>query len=122
MLNDTALPPPASALPSALADVVAIAHNVVQAQNGSAAAGPTPLVQTPGVAAGDPASLGVAVLLANWTGVGQSDGLDYGTAARAQLEYLLNDVPRTSDGAISHRADEVQLWCVRPRPHRHEDS
>ncbi|KAL4076573.1 Six-hairpin glycosidase-like protein [Scleroderma yunnanense] len=61
-------------------------------------------------AAGDPASIGVAVLLTNWTGQGKVDGLDYAEAARDQLEFLLMNVPRTSDGAISHRTDEVQLW------------
>ncbi|KAF5393863.1 hypothetical protein D9757_000293 [Collybiopsis confluens] len=81
-------------------------------------------------AVGDPASLGVAVLLANWT---QSDGSNwtYATAASEQLDYLLNYAPRTGcfsvsiifqifslpastftdTGAISHRADEIQLWA-----------
>lgn len=61
-------------------------------------------------AAGDPASIGVAVLLANWTGLGGLDGLDYAGAATSQLEYLFEVVPRTSDGAISHRVAQVQLW------------
>ena len=63
----------------------------------------------------------MAVLLANWTRTNVSDQ-SFSEAAQGQLTYLLNDAPRTSDGAISHRADEVQLWCVRPRPHRPEDS
>ena len=54
--------------------------------------------------------IGVAVLLANWTGQGSSDGLDYAGAAQAQLDYLLEKVPRSSDGAISHRVENVQLW------------
>lgn len=58
-------------------------------------------------AAGDPASIGVAVLLANWTGL---QGADYAGAATAQMRYLMNSVPKTSDGAISHRVSEVQLW------------
>ena len=74
--------------------------------------GPQPLIggTTSGEAAGDPASIGVAVLLANWTGAGAGDKLDYAGAARDQLEYLLEKVPRTSDGAISHRVESVQLW------------
>jgi len=48
-------------------------------------------------AAGDPASLGVAVLLANAsTGNGEVNGVGYGDAARDELEYLLNDVPKVS--------------------------
>ncbi|KAG2013357.1 glycosyl hydrolase family 88 [Coprinopsis cinerea AmutBmut pab1-1] len=57
----------------------------------------------------DPASLGTAVLLANWTRW-NSDDSRYGSAAYHQLDYLLKDAPRTREGAISHRADEVQLW------------
>lgn len=55
----------------------------------------------------DPASLGVIILIANWTG--QKDG-DYAGAAKSQLDYLLNDAPRDSNGAISHRSEKVQLW------------
>jgi hypothetical protein len=53
----------------------------------------------------------MSVLLANWTGQG-NETVDFGGAARDQLQFLLEDVPRTSDGAISHRVAEVQLWCV----------
>ena len=72
--------------------------------------GPQPLIQGDG-SAGDPASIGFAVLLANWTG--QDAGqIDYAGAAKDQLDYLLLDVPKTSDGAISHRVYEAQLWYV----------
>lgn len=48
-------------------------------------------------AAGDPPSLGVAVLLANAsTNNGEVDGARYGDAAEEQLRYLLYDVPRVS--------------------------
>ncbi|KAJ7905504.1 glycoside hydrolase family 105 protein [Mycena olivaceomarginata] len=43
-------------------------------------------------------------------GQGSGDGVDYAKAAQSQLEYTLNVVPRTSDGAISHRVAQVQLW------------
>ena len=59
--------------------------------------------------AGDPASLGIAVLLANWTVVARNKSL-YGLAAAQQLNFLLTQAPRTPDGAISHRSDKVQLW------------
>ncbi|KAJ7774595.1 Six-hairpin glycosidase-like protein [Mycena maculata] len=110
VFSSTGLPPPAS-VPSntttAIAPVFSIAHNVVSALKNTT--GPQPLIAGDG-AAGDPASIGVAVLLANWTGLGAADGLNYSAAAQDQLDYLLNVVPHTSDGAISHRVAQVQLW------------
>ncbi len=47
--------------------------------------------------------------MANWTRSDLSDK-SYATAATAQLNYLLNTAPKTKDGAISHRAEQVQLW------------
>ena len=48
-------------------------------------------------AAGDPASLGVAVLMTNQsTDNAQVKGIGYGTAATEELQYLLYDVPRVS--------------------------
>lgn len=69
-----------------------------------------PLVANDG-AVGDPASIGVAVLLANWT-TSNSSNIAYATAAGEQLVYLLYDAPRSDSGAISQRADQVQLWYV----------
>ncbi|PIL32528.1 hypothetical protein GSI_05231 [Ganoderma sinense ZZ0214-1] len=113
VLNSTGLPPPKSSPPSSLDEVFSIAHSVVGSLNGTGTSTISqPLIggTTSGEAAGDPASIGVAVLLANWTGQGSSDGLDYAGAAQAQLNYLLEKVPRSSDGAISHRIENVQLW------------
>lgn len=56
-------------------------------------------------AAGDPASLGVSAIL-----LGQSDSTYIGAAQR-QGDYLLNQVPRYSNGAISHRPDVAELWA-----------
>lgn len=56
-------------------------------------------------AAGDPASLGVSALL-----LGQSDG-KFIDASNREADYLLNDVPRFSNGAISHRPDVAELWA-----------
>ncbi|KIY45919.1 hypothetical protein FISHEDRAFT_76154 [Fistulina hepatica ATCC 64428] len=67
-----------------------------------------PLIANDG-SAGDPASLGVSVLLANWTRSDLSI-TTWADDAEDQLDYLLYDAPRTSEGAISHRADQVQLW------------
>ncbi|KAG6919278.1 hypothetical protein DXG01_007410 [Tephrocybe rancida] len=60
--------------------------------------------------AADPASIGVAVLLANWTRSDPSTTV-FASAASGQLEQLLHHVPRSDKGAISHRQDEVQLWA-----------
>lgn len=109
VLNDSALPPSQGQAPSSLDEVVSIARSVVKSR-ASNVTGSQPLVDVNGGAAGDPPSIGVAVLLANWTGAGGQDGLDYAGAAEDQLEFLLTKVPQTSDGAISHRTEQVQLW------------
>lgn len=57
------------------------------------------------VSAGDPASLGVSAIL-----LGQSDSSTYSDAATRQVNELLNNVPRYSNGAISHRYDATMLW------------
>ncbi len=79
--------------------------------------GPQPLI-TDGSAA-DPASIGMSVLLAYWTeqatgngDEGGSGAVDYAGAAKDQLDFLLGNVTRTSDGALSHRVSELQLWYV----------
>ncbi|KIM78044.1 hypothetical protein PILCRDRAFT_824760 [Piloderma croceum F 1598] len=106
--------PPAPQIPLNMTDsmntVLSIAHNVVANRtisNGNIT-GPQPLMND--TSAGDPASIGVAVLLASYTGQWSKDGLNYAGAAQDQLDYLLEVVPHTSDGAISHLVHEVQLW------------
>ncbi|KAI9511275.1 Six-hairpin glycosidase [Russula earlei] len=85
-------------------DVLAIAEMIIdQKANGT-------LTLTDGQGAvGDPASLGQAVLLRNWTRVDLTD-TRFSTAAGEQLGYLLSQAPRAASGAISHRESEVQLW------------
>lgn len=58
------------------------------------------------LSAGDPASLGISILLANHT----LEGVDYMQAVEQQNRYLLQVAPRTDDGAISQRVRGVQLW------------
>ncbi|GHJ83778.1 hypothetical protein NliqN6_0180 [Naganishia liquefaciens] len=61
----------------------------------------------------DPASLGIAVLLTNASqavGTQEVKNVGWGQAAESELRYLLEEVPRNSQGAISHRADQAQLW------------
>ena len=56
--------------------------------------------------AADPASLGIAILLANAT----LANVDYMGAVQDENQWLFLEAPRTPDGAISHRVSEVQLW------------
>ena len=57
--------------------------------------------------AGDPASNGIAVILAGMTYSGDHR---FPLGAKDQLYHLLYEVPRAPNGAISHRESEVQLW------------
>jgi hypothetical protein len=110
VLSHASLPPPQSvsnSISPALQPFLSIARTVVGNTNASNATRPQPLLLGGNVA--DPPSIGIAVLLANWT---SQAGEDYAGAAKNQLEFLQFNVPRTSDGAISHRDSEVQLWCV----------
>ncbi|PNP59720.1 hypothetical protein THARTR1_00599 [Trichoderma harzianum] len=56
-------------------------------------------------AVGDPASLGVSAIL-----LGQSDNTYIGAASR-EADYLLNNAPKFSNGAISHRPDVAEIWA-----------
>lgn len=71
------------------------------------------LVEVSGGAAGDPASLGVAWMLAALTDGGMELKLQYAEAIEEEIDFLLETVPRTTDGAISMRGpgDAVQLWA-----------
>ncbi|KZV67901.1 hypothetical protein PENSPDRAFT_635206 [Peniophora sp. CONT] len=92
------IPIPAS--PEVPDEVYAITKKVVDAK---------PLNQTELIldgAAGDPASLGFAVLLIN----SRIDNETWAQAADQEIEYLYNEVPQTEDGGISHRHERVQLW------------
>lgn len=115
VLNTKVSLPPPSTVPSneqsALAPFFQLTKQVVSnrttANNNTMGAQPF----LPDGSAADPASIGVGVLIANLTG--QDAGqVNYAGAATDQLDYLLNVVPKTSDGAISHRVSEVQLWYV----------
>jgi len=60
--------------------------------------------------AADPASMGVAVVLANWTTSERGMKDMFEQAAEEQLQALLVDTPRTDSGAISHRVEQLALW------------
>lgn len=56
-------------------------------------------------AVGDPASLGVSAIL-----IGQSDST-YIDASNRQADYILNQAPKWSNGAISQRGDVAEIWA-----------
>jgi hypothetical protein len=104
------LPPPSkipSNVNSDLQPVIQIAQSTVSASLADPNTSlPRPLVRTGAV--GDSASIGTAVLIANWT---HQPGLDYNDAAEQQLAFLYSDnVAKTPDGAWSHRPEQLQLW------------
>ncbi|KAJ3574544.1 hypothetical protein NP233_g1709 [Leucocoprinus birnbaumii] len=105
VFNQSAFPPPAR-LNSTLnaTDVLSIANRTVSTRP----ANTMPLITNQGSSA-DPASIGVAVLLANWTRPDMRNHA-YSDAATDQLTYLLKNVSRSDSGAISHRNDQTQLW------------
>ncbi|KAL1944224.1 hypothetical protein VTO73DRAFT_3409 [Trametes versicolor] len=100
------LPPPVKLDPHTASDIISWTTKIVKAKPDPNA---LPIIDGDG-AVGDPASIGVAVELTNWTRADRGDH-EFSTAAGHQLRYLLDDAPHTSDGAISHRSDQVQLWA-----------
>ncbi|KAK0215147.1 Six-hairpin glycosidase-like protein [Armillaria fumosa] len=113
VFSDQSLPPPSTVpdnMTDALLPVFSMAKQIVANRSTSNRnhTGAQPLMSDGSAA--DPASNGVAVLIAGWTGQGNSDGLNYTGAAKDQLDFLLNNVSRSSDGAISHRVSQTQLW------------
>ncbi|SCZ96366.1 BZ3500_MvSof-1268-A1-R1_Chr8-2g10146 [Microbotryum saponariae] len=64
-----------------------------------------------GGAAGDPASLGWAWIVASKTVASSATKANYESIVQQEIGYL-ETVPRTSDGAVSHRpsSEPVQLW------------
>lgn len=56
-------------------------------------------------AVGDPAALGVSAIL-----LGQSNSA-YLDASNRQAEYILNEAPKWSNGAISQRQDVAEIWA-----------
>ncbi|KAG8801496.1 hypothetical protein FRC17_006641, partial [Serendipita sp. 399] len=103
------LPPPPTNNTNTLDTPISIVRPIVDQSTSHAQATNGSLMDDGSVA--DPASLGVTILLANWTGEGGGGGGDgFGRAAERELSFLLQKAPRTEEGAISHRVDKVQLW------------
>ncbi|KAK4700758.1 hypothetical protein P7C70_g5487, partial [Phenoliferia sp. Uapishka_3] len=102
--SSNSLPPPSSPIAY---EVLSIAARIVSTKP----SGILQLVQDGSAA--DPASIGVSVVLANWTsnGVGLNvTQAGFAEAAKEQATSLLEDTPRSSSGAISHRTADVELW------------
>ena len=98
----------------ALWPVLQIAYDAASSRANST--GPQPIMWVPGGAPGDSVSMGVALLVANWTGAPEPElnkpvatdsplgtssgqGVTYTQAAEEQLEYLLTVVPGAPNGA-----------------------
>ncbi|KAK1232575.1 hypothetical protein PQX77_004286 [Marasmius sp. AFHP31] len=106
-LTATSLPLPKDASPS-IQPVLQIVRDVIAQHRNTSIEGPQPIM--PDGAAGDPASIGTAVLLAAWTKQA-GDDVPYLQVVEDQIDYLFSDaVPKTPDGAISHRVAQLQLW------------
>jgi len=65
--------------------------------------------------AADPASVGPFVVLANLTldgdeQIGGRSKAQVDEAVQRQVDVLMEGTPRTPDGAISHRTEDVELW------------
>ncbi|GAA5981784.1 hypothetical protein JCM11641_007423 [Rhodosporidiobolus odoratus] len=74
------------------------------------------LAYVSGGAAADPAALGVGWLVAaaaRGAAGDESTEEKWISQVKEEVEYIINDVPKTSDGAISHRpaSEPAQLWA-----------
>ncbi|KAG9123712.1 hypothetical protein FRC07_014203, partial [Ceratobasidium sp. 392] len=107
VFSGSAIPPP-TRLPKGenATKVLAITDRVVQTRP------PGVLSFMPDQSAGDPPSLGVSMLLANFTVRSPSvtGSNAYDAAIADQLNYILTRAPRAPNNAISHRVDQVQMW------------
>jgi len=99
------IPPPAHLENGVGEDVFSIVERVIARKSSNSLT----FISNDG-AVGDPASLGVSVLLCNWTQP-NSRNFSFGEAGSEQLKYLLKVAPRAPNGAISHRVNQVQLWA-----------
>ena len=85
-------------------------NSIIDAWASKRPAGAKQMAVVQGGAAADPASLGIAWSLAASTVPTKTAG--YEDIVAEQIDYLLNTVPRLSDGTISMRGPDepVQLW------------
>lgn len=108
-------PAPTSSTPSTASSAAAVNANLnIPAQSIPSLPQGAPLLAD--LAAGDPPSLGIAIILASKAaGSEQIKNINYNDAAQSQVNFNLYHVPRNvtgeSAGAISHREKTVQLWA-----------
>jgi hypothetical protein len=96
VFGDAPFPPPMVTASESIS--LTYASNKFQIGNGS-----NTLINGAG-AVGDPASLGISAYLLGKTNA------TLAAAAIAELDYILYQAPRYSNGAISQRADVAELW------------
>lgn len=95
-------PFPSGRLPVVFDD--SAAPSLAYASKHISTSGPT-LSPADKIGVADPCNLGVYALL-----LGQSNP-EYLDAAHRQVEFVLHDAPRLSNGAISHRTDVAEAWA-----------
>lgn len=105
VFSSASYPPPSDDTPSKI-------QSLVQTWANEKPSSTSQLAYVKGGAAGDPPALGVGWLVA----AAFSDpatNATYMSQATQQVEYLLESVPRSADGAISHRPpnEPVSLWA-----------
>lgn len=102
--------------PSMSMGFLSMAFHAVGAQdsNGKLASSVTGDEDAEGGSAADPASCGEGVLIAAYMAGETIDSTEssgfWSAAALAQLNNLLDETPRTPNGALSHRSGSVAMW------------
>lgn len=105
VFTSASYPPPSDDTPSKV-------QSLVQTWASEKPSGTSQLAYVNGGAAGDPPALGVGWLVAAAFS-DRATNATYMSQATRQVEYLLESVPRSVDGAISHRppGEPVSLWA-----------
>lgn len=105
VFSSASYPPPSDDTPSKV-------QTLVQTWASEKPSGTSQLAYVNGGAAGDPPALGVGWLVAAAFS-DRAANATYMSQAKRQVEFLLESVPRSADGAISHRPPDepVSLWA-----------
>ncbi|GAA5957345.1 hypothetical protein JCM8115_006963 [Rhodotorula mucilaginosa] len=105
VFSSSLYPPPSDDTPSKV-------QSLVETWASERPSGTSQLAYVNGGAAGDPPALGIGWLVAA-AFADPTTNATYMSQAKQQVEYLLESVPRSADGAISHRPPDepVSLWA-----------
>jgi hypothetical protein len=105
VFSSSPYPPPSDVTPSKV-------QSLVETWASERPSGTSQLAYVNGGAAGDPPALGIGWLVAA-AFADPATNATYMSQAKQQVEYLLDVVPRSADGAISHRPPDepVSLWA-----------